>query len=408
MGGIPIIIQSGVHGLGIAADYYQQFPWEPSPAGDLDLANAKIVKVDPMTFDHLLVELAKSPPGGTVLIVCHAHDESGSVLQSSGLFMLLAPGSGVFAIDDAFQILKEAGDANRRAKTIRDMPSKTDEEKKAKSDAWIGLATDFRLGFPPDNATLAQLDQFFEKGLETVARQELKLAGGAKSLKSMLDHVEKVQALKLDRVEFRACKIGKDKTTLGHLKDLFGCSKLLAPAARTFYIGHMPVNTIDDFNSLFRRDHRSGHFRAPGSTGNPSTNPDDYTTAIPNDWQTEMLLRNPKTRLFWDVEYGHIPPKDPRHDSGTTTIKMKGPVMGMVVEEIRPSWYRGYAAAWHATAKHKPAWADASTFVHQYIMKNAKYSSGDPMVAGFWTPDDVELPWILPVESDYVDHINQA
>ena len=64
MAGIPIIIQSGVHGLGVAADYYKQFPWEPSPAGDLDLANAKIVKVDPMTFDDLLVELAKSPPGG--------------------------------------------------------------------------------------------------------------------------------------------------------------------------------------------------------------------------------------------------------------------------------------------------------------------------------------------------------
>lgn len=406
MAGIPIIIQSGVHGLGIAADYYKQFPLEPSPAGDLDLTNAKIVKVDPMTFDQLLVELAKSPAGGTVLIVCHAHDESGSVLLSSGLFMLLAPGSGVFAIDDAFQLLKEAGDATRRAKTIRDMPQKTAEEKKAKSDAWIGLATDFRLGFPPNNATLPQLDQFFEQGLDTVARKELQLPGGAKSLKSMLEHVEKVQALKLDRVEFRACKIGKDTTTLGHLKDLFGCSKLLAPAARTFYIGHMPVNTIDDFNSRFRTDHRSGTFRPPGSTGNPN-NPDDYTTAIPNDWHTEMLLRNPKTRLFWDVQYGYIPPKDRRHDSGTTTIKMQGPVMGMVVEEVAPSRYRASAAAWHQLAKHKPDWNDASTFVHQYIMKTAKYSSGDPMIAGFWTPNE-DPPWLLPVESDYVDHINHA
>jgi len=407
MAGIPIIIQSGVHGLGTAVDYYKQFPLEPSPAGDLDLKDAKIVKVEHMTFDQLLVELAKSPPGGTALIVCHAHDESGSVLLSSGLFMLLAPGSGVFAIDDAFQRLKEAGDANRRAKTIRDMPSKTDEEKKAKSDAWIGLVTDFSLGFPPDNATLPQLDQFFEKGLDTVARKELQLSGGAKALKSMLDHIEKVQALKLDRVEFRACKIGKDKTTLGHLKDLFGCSKLLAPIARTFYISHMPVRTIDDFNSHFRSDHRGGNFRPPGSTGNPSSNPNDYTTAVPNDWRTEMLLRNPKTRLFWDVEYGFIPPKDPRHDSGTSTIKMKGPVLGMVVEEVAPSWYRASAAAWHEISKHKPAWDDASTFVHQYIMKNAKYSSGDPMIAGFWTPDE-DPPWLLPVESDYVDHINQA
>jgi hypothetical protein len=120
-----------------------------------------------------------------------------------------------------------------------------------------------------------------------------------------------------------------------------------------------------------------------------------------------MLLRNPKTRLFWDVEYGFIPPKDRRHDSGTSTIKMKGPVLGMVVEEVAPSRYRASAAAWHKTAKHKPDWNDASTFVHQYIMKTAKYSSGDPMIAGFWTPDE-DPPWLLPVESDYVDHIKQA
>ena len=80
----------------------------------------------------------------------------------------------------------------------------------------------------------------------------------------------------------------------------------------------------------------------------------------------------------------------------------------MVVEEVAPSRYRAYAAAWRETARHRPLWDDASTFVHQYIMKNAKYGAGDPMIAGFWTPNDVDLPWILPAESDYVDHINHA
>lgn len=407
MAGIPIIIQAGVHGLEVAADYYQQFPWEPSPAGDLDLQNANIVKVQKLTFDQLLVELAKTSAGGTVLIVCHAHDESGRVLQSSGLFMPLAAGSGTSANDDAFQRLKETGAANNRAKKIRDMPSKTDQEKKAKSDAWISLITDFSLGFPPDNSTLPHLDQLFETGFDKVARNELQLSGGARALRSILDHVEKVQALKIDRIEFRACKIGKDTTTLGHLKDLFGCSKLLAPIARTFYINHMPVNTLDEFNTLFRQDHRKGNFRSPGPTGVQLTNSDDYTTAVPNDWRTEMLLRNTKTRLFWDVEYGYIRPKDPRHDSGTTTIKLKGPVLGMVVEEVAPSRYRAYAASWHQRSAHKPLWDDASTFVHQYIMKTATYTAGDPMIAGLWTPDD-DTPWFLPVESDYVDRIKQV
>lgn len=125
MAGIPIIIQAGVHGLEVAADYYQQFPWEPSPAGDLDLQNANIVKVQKLTFDQLLVELAKTSAGGTVLIVCHAHDESGRVLQSSGLFMPLAAGSGTSANDDAFQRLKEQAPPTiepRRSATCRQKP----------------------------------------------------------------------------------------------------------------------------------------------------------------------------------------------------------------------------------------------------------------------------------------------
>jgi len=68
----------------------------------------------------------------------------------------------------------------------------------------------------------------------------------------MLAHIEKVQSLNLERVEFRACTIGNDRNTLGHLKNLFGCRKLLAPTARTFYIKGMPVMTIYDFNSHFR------------------------------------------------------------------------------------------------------------------------------------------------------------
>src|SRR5260370_24650253 len=135
--------------------------------------------------------------------------------------MPLAADASISAQDDAFQRLLEARVANRKAKTIRAMPSKTDQEKKAKSDEWIGVATEFSLGYPPDG--------FFENGLDSVARKGLQLRGGATSLKRMLDHIEKVQLLKLDRVEFRACKIGKDTETLGHLKELFGCRKLLAP-----------------------------------------------------------------------------------------------------------------------------------------------------------------------------------
>jgi hypothetical protein len=408
MAGIHIIIHSGEHGLGIAADYYKQFPWEPSPAGDLDLQDAKIVKIEKITFDQLLVELAKVPAQGTVLIVCHAHDESGSVLQSSGLLMPLAADASLSAQDDAFQRLLEASAANSKAKAISAMPSKTDQEKKAKSDEWIGLATEFGLGFPPDGATLPQLERFFENGLDSVARKDLQLKGGATSLKLMLEHIEKVQSLKLDRVEFRACKIGKDTETLGHLKELFGCRKLLAPTARTFYIDHMPVSILDRFVNLYISDHRGGNFRLPGPAGRSIKDPADFVI--------DVMRKNPKTRTFWDVEFGYIPPANRTvslragvyyREGGTTTIKLKGHILAMIVEEIRPSWYRASAATWHEISGHRPAWDDASKFVHEYIMKQAKYSSGDFTVSGFWTPEE-ELPWLLPIEPDYVDHVNQV
>jgi hypothetical protein len=404
MAGIHIIVHSGEHGLEEAAEYYKQFPWEPSPAGDLDLRDATIVKIEKITFDKLLVELANAPAGGTVLIVCHAHDESGSMLQSSGLLMPLAADARMSAQDDAFEHLLEANAVYPKYKAILALPSKTDEEKKTKTDQWIALANEFNLGFPPDGATLPQLQRFFENGLQSVALKELKLNGGVTSLKLMLDHIEKVQSLNLERVEFRACKIGRDTTTLTHLKTLFGCRKLLAPTARTFYIKHMPIDSLDRFDRLYIAEHRVGQFRPPGPAGRSFKDPADFVI--------DVIRRNPKTRIFWDVEFGFTPAANPhpapyKFDAGTTTIKLKGRVLAMIVEEVRPSRYRASAATWHETSAHKPVWDDASKFVHEYMMKQAKYSSGNPMVSGFWTPDE-EMPWLLPNEPDYVDHVNQV
>jgi hypothetical protein len=404
MAGIHVIVHSGERGLGIAADYYKRFPWEPSPAGDLDLKDAKIVTIDKMTFDQLLVELGNAPAGGTVLIVCHAHDEHGSLSQSSGLLMPLAADAGVSAQDDAFQRLLEASAANRKANTIRAMPSKTDAEKKAKSDQWIGLATEFKLGFPPDGATLPKLEQFFENGLQSLALRELHLRGGATSLKRMLGHIDKVQSLKLERVEFRACKIGKDTGTLGNLKALFGCRRLLAPVARTFYLDRMPVDNLDRFDQRYIAEHRVGQFRPPGPAGRSYRDPVDFVT--------DVIRTNPSSRIFWDVEFGYIPAANPhpapnKYDGGTSTIKLKGRVLAMLVEEVSHSWYRGSAATWHETSARKPVWDDARKFVQEYMMKQSTYSTGPLMISGFWTPDE-EVPWLLPNEPDYIDHITQV
>jgi hypothetical protein len=398
MAGVLVIVHDGPHGLGIAVDYYKQFPLEPSPAGALDLTNATFVKVKGITFDRLLVEMAKAPGGGTVLVVCHAHDESGSVLQSSGLFMPLAAGSGLSAQDEAFQRLLEVLAAVRKADEIRAMPTTNAKEEEAKKDSWIGLVTGLSLGFPPDGSTLAQLEQFFEHGLTTIA-QELKMTGGGAGLKQMIAHIENVQSLQLDRVEFRACKIGKDSETLAHLKQLFGCRKLLAPIARTFYINRMPVTTLSAFDRQFIATRPATNSRQPGPAGNKIKDPGDFVI--------DAMKTNPSLRTFWDVEFGFIPPADRRLSLGTTTIKLKGHVLAMIVEEVGPSWYRAFAGTWHETSTHTPDATNESAFVHQYIMTQSQFGSGDIMISGFWTPGE-ELPWLLPNDSDYIDHVKQV
>jgi hypothetical protein len=81
---VRVIVHSGEHGLEEAADYYAEFPWEPSPAGEMTLDKSHIVKVNDATLDTVLEEMAKAGVGDVVMLVCHAYIE--------GLLMPLAKG----------------------------------------------------------------------------------------------------------------------------------------------------------------------------------------------------------------------------------------------------------------------------------------------------------------------------
>jgi hypothetical protein len=39
-------------------------------------------------------------------------------------------------------------------------------------------------------------------------------------------------------------------------------------------------------------------------------------------------------------------------------------------------------------------------------MANAHYTSGPLRMAGFWTPGE-SMPWLLPMEPEYLQHIKQ-
>lgn len=357
----------------------------------------KIVAVKDATLETILQEMAKAGGGGTVLIVCHAYNE--------GLLMPLAKGGLGSTGKDEINSLLIVSAAQRKARAIRAMPSGNDAQKKAKIDAWLALNAEVFAESVFDPVTLAAVERAYEKWLDHVTQQELFLqeASRRKTLDSLIQAMERVQALKLNRVELRACDIGRYPSSMSKVKQLFGCKKLLAPTVGTFFLKGVPVDTLKTFSQRYIADHRVGNFRPPGPAGS--------TIKDPTDFVVDVVKKNPGTRLFWNTEYGYIPPENPRpspnrYDGGTTTIKINH-VFAMVVEEVKKYWYRGSASTWNEAGSRQPKWEDAQKFVQIYVMKNASYKKGSLTLAGFWTPGETD-PWLLPNDLDYVSHIKEV
>jgi hypothetical protein len=394
---IRVIVHSGEHGLEEAVNYYATFPSEPSPAGDLDLAQAVVTPVKDATLDAVLDEMAKASNGSVVLIVCHAYQE--------GLLMPVAKGARLPAGRTAIEKLLDVSTAERRAKLIRAMPSGAAKELKAKIDAWIKLAGDMAAGTVAGEISLAEIENLYRDWLDEVAKNVFLLGGASPRavLLQLVAKMERVQALKLDRVELRACDIGEYGDSMKKLKQLFGCNKLLAPDVGTFYLKGVPVDKPKVFDQRYIAEHRVGDFRPPGPLGSKINDPSDFIL--------DVIKKNPSTRIFWDYVYGHIPAKNPhpapyKYDFGIFTTKMKT-VLAMLVEQVRPYYYRGSAATWHESATHGPEWADARMFVDDYIMHQSQYKQGRLNLAGFWTPKGSD-PWLLPRDEEYLNHIKQV
>lgn len=393
---VRIIVHTGGHGLGEAVDYYTKFPWEPSPAGDMSLDKKNIVQVKDATLETVLQEMAKAGSGGTVLLVCHAYND--------GLLMPVAKGALGSAGTEEIGHLLGVSAAQRKVKLIRAMPSGNAAEKKAKTDAWLelhrGITSKPLFG---DDVTLEALERNYNQWLDDVAYDDLFLRGATRRdvLISLVQAMEKTQALKLERVELRACDIGRSSSAMSKVKQLFGCSKLLAPTVSTFYLKGVPVTTLKIFSHRYIAEHPVGNFRPPGPVGR--------TVKEPADFVIEVVRKNPGTRLFWDVEYGYIPPENPRpgpnkYDSGTSTIKLKRHVLAMLVEEVKKYYFRGSASTWDEAGPNQPQWENAQKFVKDFVMSKAAYKKGSLTLAGFWTPGESD-PWLLPNEPEYVDHI---
>jgi hypothetical protein len=348
--GLPFRAVIDGKGLPHAAAYYRAFPREPSPAGPLTVPPASIAALHDNLLSAVLDEMAKVAPGGTVLLVCHG------ALSGDGLILRTGSGRGGegFLTADMERLLT-AGEAEEEAGRIRKMPQHSPEEQSAKADAWSALLNKLQPGSVNGTVTVDEVSRHYRRWLQVVAES---VGTNEAGLLALVKKMNAVRALRLGRVEIRACDAGRSPAMMRTLKRFFNCDRLLAPSDETFYLGPIPVDSAD-------------------------------VTAMTPAWAQRE--RKGLSRVF------------------------KGGTFTLTIEELASFKYKGSGVAQgpdlpnpmgRRLHKLEPSWDAAKGFVDEFIMPGSTYKKGGFPVAGFWDPQNTMLPFVLPNEKYYLNRIH--
>jgi hypothetical protein len=249
MADVYIYIDGSREGLPDAPGYYRTFRREPSrlPTDDIAIDPSRMTVSTKPSVEALLDLIIKVGAQGEFMVVCHA--------WTNGIHMTILGGDSPFLTVDTIGSLDKVMDVEARAAAIRALPDGTAAEKQAKLDKWRDLIGGLDAALVQKPFTLAQAEALFQKGFDTwaVRPMSLQTLGGAAALRRLLDKIKKVRALKMKRLEFRACKLaGPDKTTMLAIKKFFACNRLLAPSKETFFLGRVQVLTIFRMAAIFQ------------------------------------------------------------------------------------------------------------------------------------------------------------
>jgi hypothetical protein len=230
-----LIIDARSDGLPDAPGYYQAFPLEQSPLGEISLSGNCTTAMTNSSLDTALGEMLKAGAKAVVVLVCHAY--------SGGLLLPIATGGRTaFAVKDNLQTIDKVIAAESEVAKIRNLPSKTAQEQQTVLDRWTKLLNDLQPGAVQGQFTPQQAQALYAKWLDMVAKK-LEFANRAALLR-LIEKVLKVRNLKLSRLELRACNIGKDTASMEAVRKFFGVDHLTAPTAGTFYLSLISVLTM--------------------------------------------------------------------------------------------------------------------------------------------------------------------
>ncbi|HSW48935.1 MAG TPA: hypothetical protein VLH09_02115, partial [Bryobacteraceae bacterium] len=337
-----------------AADYYEDFPWEPSVDPSLDIDIDRIERVEGMTLTSLLDKMIQAGKQGQteLMIATHGSDQ--------GLYMRVAPGNRYAARRDTLESLSIVVDEYTQG---------NDEE------LFNGYAQ--QLGMEPDK------------------------------LKRLVEKILAVRGYGFQRLEFRACFMGQDVNTLFTMRTFFGAAKIVAPTDRTLY-GPVDIEILEggaappEWTPPMTAAARAGIRRFRDRT----LYTEAYFRAPTPSWRLAPLGQSPfGLHLDFNLSLSQ-PPSEftcyvPRQVEGEPyfTLAVREEVEGTEDEEETRE-YRAYGAAL--------GWPDVEFFVKRHILFDSDYSGRRIFhLAAFWTYDDLgpDLPYLLPTDHEYRERL---
>ncbi len=360
-------------------DCIREYDRETSKTAALDLSGLGTPSVAAGETLEEVLDLLGQSKGGIGLIFAHANAH-GFIMRicananSAQVVKLGGISRAWKAIDEIIKLRSAKWPASGKPEFLIDVPAAVKlfenllvELNKLDPKQSGGLAK------PSTVTNREQADAWFDQWMEQMAKACLGGSNGESDLRRVMRAMQKVRDCKLERIEIRACNIGKDKATLDALKEFFGAGMVVAPKV-TMFFGRPAVvlnsgGSIDQFAKQLG-GFRGHQFTSPGVPGHPRNNIPGGEPAVATGRRNRILSSQ-----------GHVDVIMQLTEDGPTHFKFKGRVF-----------------------------ATTSAAVSKFLQANYKSAStfaGAPTIPayGMWAPKEPKslVPYVLPLESAYRD-----
>jgi hypothetical protein len=371
-----ILVESDKAKITEWTDYITQFDRETSKTSALDLSGLGTPKQPKsQTLESVLELIAQ---GSSKVVLLYTHGYSGGLLMrittnsnSADITNLKGISRAWKAVDEVIAI-RGPKESPQMIKRFVDLFTKLTTALRDINASYMSRLPNLNTVTTQANATV-----WFDAWMDLMAKACLGGGLAETDLRRVCRAMQAVRNLKLDRVEIRACGIGKVKANLDVLKEFFGAIKVLAPKV-TMFFGKAPIN-LNPTGDLAALAKDIGGYR--GTTySKPAKAAHKFNTVTGAE---KDLADGKRNRIF--------------PATGTPDAIMQ-------MTEVAAYSYKGRFWATTSTA--------FDNFLGTFYKSGHKVGAGkkEIPVGGLWTASDpnAKVPFILPLEAEYRDYIESS